>query len=464
MNKQFLLSGLASLFLSACVASQTDLASSGAISLPSISIPTEWERAAANTTDLEDQVGWLNRFDNVELDALVAQAFTHNPNLKRLQARLDQSKAQSDKAKSALLPFLGASIGGTRIDNFEDSSNSSAGLNAGLNVSWEPDLWGRIDASSLASENRVGAAQADFIAARQFLAASVAENYFLAIEAKRLADVSQSNLAALNKTLGFVTVQYERGLRSGQDISLIRTDVASAKVSYNRTEGAARDALRALNILLGAYPQTERAIATALPDIPAFTALGQPANILTYRPDVRAAQYRVLAAYAAHKSSKAAQNPNLSLGGVIGGRSSRLETLFDPAAMASTLFANLAAPIFDSGERKADSVIAKADIDENLANYQEAVLTAFRDVERQIDQGQILVKQEAELTQAFSDARDALRFTRFRYESGESDLLNVLSVQQRVSFIEGQLVSTRRARLVQYVNLALSLGVEPNGF
>ena len=449
------------MLLSACVTTQAGLTSSGALSLPSVSIPSEWEMADQTATNFDDQLGWINAFDDTELHDLVAQAVAHNPNLKRLQARLDQAEAQSRKARSALMPILNASLGGSRTDNFESTASSSADLNAGLNVSWEADLWGRIGASSQASENRANAAQEDFIAVRQVLAASVIENYFLTIEARRLAQVSQNNLDALNKTLGFVTVQYERGLRSGQDISLIRADVASAKVSYNRAEGAARDALRALNILMGSYPQTERLISAGLPDVPAFTAVGQPADILTYRPDIRAAQYRVQAAYSAHKSTKAAQKPNLSLGGVIGGNSSNLENLFDPVAMAATLFGNLTAPIFDGGARKADVMIARADIEESLATYQETVLSALSDVERQIDQSAILVQQERELTQALSDARDALRFTQFLYESGESDLLNVLSVQQRVSFIEGQLVSTRRARLVQYINLSLALGLPP---
>ena len=142
---------------------------------------------------------------------------------------------------------------------------------------------------------------------------------------------------------------------------------------------------------MGSYPQTERLISAGLPDVPAFTAVGQPADILTYRPDIRAAQYRVQAAYSAHKSTKAAQKPNLSLGGVIGGNSSNLENLFDPVAMAATLFGNLTAPIFDGGARKADVMIARADIEESLATYQETVLSALSDVERQIDQSACLL-------------------------------------------------------------------------
>ncbi|MEP3891327.1 MAG: TolC family protein [Hellea sp.] len=470
MSKSFFISVAFAVLLSGCATTQMGLASSNALPNLSVSMPAAWEgssesaaKGAGDRITLKaDQIGWLNKFDDTVLTDLVAQAYTHNPNLKRLQARLDRAEGLSSKAKSGLLPAIDAALGASRIDGFEGENKSSASLNAGLDITWDADLWGRIAASSRASNLRSAAAQADYEAGQQLLAASIVENYFLAIEARRLARVSQNNLEALNKTLGFVTVQYQRGLRSGQDISLIRADVASAKVAYNRAEGAARDALRALEILIGTYPETSRAMTGVLPGVPKLVAIGQPANVLSQRPDIQAAQYRVEAAYAAHKSTKAAQRPNLSLGGVIGSSSSSLGQLFDPSAMASTLFANLTAPIFDGGSRKADVAIAQADINEALANYQDVVLTGLRDVERQIDDGQILLLQETELMQALSDARDALRFTQFRYESAESDLLNVLQVQQRVSFIEAQLVSTRRARLVQYINLALALGVEPS--
>lgn len=462
MNSQFLISVVTGLLLSACATPQASLNTSSSTALQSISLPNQWEGEGSQSALATGQLGWLTRLEDAALNKLVTQAYANNPNLKRLQARLDRAGALSKKAKAGLFPTVDGSFGASRTDGFEGVGNSSATLNAGIDISWVPDLWGRISASSQGSALRAEAAQADYRAGQQILAASVIENYFLTVEARRLAEVSQSNLDALNKTLGFVTVQYERGLRSGQDISLIRADVASAQVSYNSSAGAARDASRALEVLIGFYPKSDMFTAAALPEVPKFLAIGQPANILTHRPDLQAAQYRVEAAYAEHKSTKAAQKPNLSLGGFIGSSVSGAGQLFDPSAMASTLFANLTAPIFDAGTRKADIAIAQADIDEALANYQDIALDAFQDVESQIDQGQILVQQETELTQALSDARDALRFTQFRYESAESDLLNVLQVQQRVSFIEGQLVSTRRARLVQYINLALSLGIEPS--
>jgi outer membrane protein TolC len=270
--------------------------------------------------------------------------------------------------------------------------------------------------------------------------------------------VSETNLAALERTLGFVTVQYDRGLRSGQDIALIRADVASSRASVERARASSRDALRALENLVGRYPDTDRDIPAALPDVPVLAVTGQPADLLNARPDLKAARSRINAAMARVRSADAARLPNLTLGGVIGGSSNGLGSLLDPASLATTLLSNLTAPIFDGGQRKDDIDIAQADVDIAMADYRALALDAYRDVERQLDEDSGLRAQETALTQALSDARDALKFTQFRYESGENDLLNVLSVQQRVNFTEGRLVSVRRARLVQYIDLALATG------
>lgn len=431
-----------------------------------ISVPEMWSTQTQDRAiDFETRAtgtGWLARFGDDTLDTLVQDAYRANPDLDQLRANLDRAEALTDRARSGLLPVLDGLAGGSRRDAISGADASSASLNMSVSASWEPDLWGRLGSGVTASEMDREAALADLDAARQVLAASVIETYFLAIEADRLADVSARNLEALSETLGFVEVQYERGLRSGQDLVLIRADVASATASRQQADGAARQARRALETLIGLYPDTDRALASTLPDVPAFELTDQPVDILRQRPDLQAASHRVAAAYARHDVARAAQKPRLSLGGTFGGSEAQLGDIFDPANLAATLFVNLSAPLFDGGQRGADVAVAKADIDNALAAYRRAAIDAFGDVEDQLDQGYVLRAREAALLSALSDARQALKFTRFRYESAEVDLLNVLQVQQRVSFIEAQLVSLRRARLTQYINLSLALGITPD--
>lgn len=419
------------------------------------------EALPLSLADVGAEVNWLDAFDDPAFNALVEEAYRNNPNLERLQANLDRAKALADRARSSLSPTLDGGLSGSRSDAFEGPDRSSANLDVRLSASWDVDLWGRLSASAEAGELEAQATQADLDAARQILAASVIETLFLAIEAQRLQEVSQRNLDALSETLGFVEVQYDRGLRSAQELVLIRADVSSAIASYKQAEGRTRQAKRALEILIGHYPRTDRGLADELPDVPSVASVGQPANILRTRPDLRAAERRVDAAYARHASALAAKKPRLSLSGSLGGSGSQLADWFDPASIAASLLGNVTAPLFDGGLRDADIAIAKADVDAAMATYRETALDAFLEVENQLDEADILRQREAALLSALKDARDALRFTQFRYESAEVDLLNVLQVQQRVSFIEAQLVGLRRARLSQYLNLSLALGIPP---
>jgi NodT family efflux transporter outer membrane factor (OMF) lipoprotein len=464
VNKSSVLSYLSSaLILSACATTQAGLSAETHLALPLARVAEAWQvkpEPKPNTSPISF-TGWLTELDDITLNDLVERAYIQNPDLKKLRSRLDRSTALATKSRAQLSPFVNASIGASRTSFLKELSQDTASVDAGLDVSWAPDLWGRLDDRDKAAELGEKAAATDLEAGRQLLAANIAENYFLAIEANRLADVSSRNLDALNKTLGFVLVQYERGLRSGQDISLIRADVASARVSLNRAEGDARNALRRLEVLTGDYPKADKLSSTSLPTLPALDVIGKPADLLTQRPDLQAAQFRVRVAFRTHEASRKAKLPDLSLSGRLGGQSNVLGQIFNPTSIASTLLASVTAPIFDGGARKADISIAQSNIDEALADYQDLALQAFRDVEQQLDQGHILSDQELSLEQALESANKALQFTEFRYESAETDLLNVLSVQQRVSFIEAQLVSTRRARLVQYVNLALATAVEP---
>lgn len=464
MKTTLIITLLAGTVLAGCATQSFSPSGNGYVSSLGVDLAETWavqNQAETPPVITTQSAPWLEAFDANEWKMLVEQAFAHNPDLEQLRANLARSDALADQARAGLFPVLDGIAGGSRTDAFEGPNASLAMLTASLSVSWEPDLWGRIGAEVTASEKDREALQYDLNAAQQLLAASVVEAAFLSIEADRLADVSQRNLDALSETLGFVDAQFERGLRSAQDLMLIRADVASATASLRQAEGSVRQAIRALEALIGVYPDTDRRLANRLPAVPVSSIAGKPATVLQTRPDVRAAASRVDAAYARHAMAVADQKPRLALSGSLNGSSARLVDIVDPASMAANLLSNVSAPLFDGGLRAARVKAAQNDIDAALARYKRTAIVAFEEVENQIDQGGVLELREEALSSALEDARQALKFTQFRYESADVDLLNVLQVQQRVSFIEAQLVSLRRARLVQYLNLSLALGVEP---
>lgn len=403
--------------------------------------------------------GWLEAVEDPKLKALVEEALSANSEIGAAQGRLNRARAILSQSRAAQRPNLNAEGRASVSEGFGGSADTSVYTGA-LNASWEADFWGRLSSASAADARFADAAEADFKATQQLIAASTARAYFLLIEANQLAGVEQSNLESLEETLGFVSIQFERGLRSSEDIALIRADVETSKASLDLAHQSQRNATRAIEILVGRYPTASLDVGSQAPVRPVEAVIGLPADLLGRRPDIRSARLNLLGEYARTKSARADLLPRLSVQASFDGSSSALEDLFDPTALAASLLVSGTQALFDGGARRSRIRAAEAGAEIALANYQLLILDAFNEVETELDRGRVLERRETFLTKALSEAEDALQFSRFRYELGESDLLNVLSIQQRVASLQSELARTKRARLDQYVALALALGQE----
>lgn len=453
MSNTNLLMMLSALLLAACVTSPEPLPSK-----PLADAPDAWRAGESASTAVSR--GWVKRFNSPALTSLVDEAQANNPGIASIVSSVRQARGLSDRARAGLSPEL-LLIGGASSDGATGRNGSNTQrTNAGFSASWEPDLWGRIGQGAAAAKLDAEAAYLDERAARYLLASSVVDAYVLALEANLQADVAQRNLDALVKTLNFVTIQYERGLRSGRDIALIRSDAASAESGLVVAKNAMRDALRALEVLVGRYPAAEIFVEPVFPELPALPAGGVPADILLARPDIVSAKLRIEAAYSRHKAARAAQRPSLTLSGLIGVDGEGFSASIDPAGLAWNAAASLAMPVIDGGRRRADVEIAAADIDAAMASYREAVLDAWEDVEQQLDLWVALRDQEALIARALAEAEKALGFTEFAYDIGTADLLDVLALQQRVAALESQQVAIQSARLIQISRLSLALGAD----
>ncbi|MFN3212527.1 MAG: efflux transporter outer membrane subunit [Henriciella sp.] len=452
MNKRLCLSAAMLVLASACATQTADLNPD-----PLADMPENWEAEAANASPIS--TGWLAAMDDPNLSALVAEALAANPDISKARGRLDRARALLGESRAAQVPSVSASSISQLTEGLDGGADDTL-YAAKLTASWELDVWGRLGAATEASDYAAQSVAADFQSVRQLVAANTAQAYFALIEAERLAEVEQTNLASLEETLGFVSIQFERGLRSSEDIALIQADVETARASLDQAEQAQRDSARAIEILLGRYPAARLAFDGALPTLPESAAVGVPASMLERRPDIRAAKLSLFSEHARSESARADLLPRVSTQASFGGNVSTIEDLFDPSALAASFLLNGAQVLFDGGARKSRIAAADADREVALVAYQSRVLEAFNEVETELDRGAVLDRRDVYLTRALEEAEDALQFARFRYELGESDLLNVLSIQQRVASLQAALARTQRARLDQYVSLALALGQE----
>jgi len=404
------------------------------------------------------QVGWIEIFNDPALTRLVTEAQANNRDLTAAAASVDRAWALARQAGAALSPDISLAATGGRSGGADSSRPTATNLSLGLQVSWEADVWGRLRSGQRGAVASAQAVEADYRSAQYSLAAATAKAYFTAIEAKVQTGIARETVEILEETQRIVNVKYDNGMASAQDVSLARSDLATARERLTTVEGSYRDAVRALEALLGRYPGADLEVRESLPAAPPPPPTGVPSELLERRPDIVAAERRVAAAFNATAQSRAARLPTVGLTGELGGASGSLSDLLDPANVAWRLGANLLAPIFDGGRRREAVEIATAEQEQALAAYGLAALNAFSELETSLDQGVVVAQRAIDLEEAALEAEKAFRIASLRYEEGEEDLLSVLTIQQRVISTKSALSSVERLLLEQRINLNLALG------
>ena len=415
----------------------------------------QWTNA---TNSKSFNINWSDRLNDPRLTNYINEALNNNKDLNVAAANVDQSWALAKQAGASLKPNLGLSAGTSNSGSFASQSGASNSYNVGVQVSWELDIWGRIKSGALAAEASAEAAELDFEFAKESLAVAVTKSYLTAIEAQLQLALTEQTLADMKERARIVNVQFENGAASTQDVALIQSDLATVQEQLEVVKGGKNNAIRALEVLMGRYPSAELELTNALPAAPELPAAGLPSEVLERRPDVIAAERRVAAAFNTVDQAKAAKLPSISLTSNVGGSSGQLSNIIDPANTVWSLASNLLAPIFDGGARDAQVEISTAQQKAALASYGQTALNVFQEIENNLALGTSLDAREKLLTAAASDANKALEIAQIRYKEGETGLLDVLTIQQRVTSSESNLIALKRAILEQRINLHLALG------
>ncbi|WP_262695658.1 efflux transporter outer membrane subunit [Kordiimonas aquimaris] len=419
-------------------------------------IPEQWQTAQSTVGDV--QVGWIDALNDPVLSGLVKEAQSNNRNLQVAAANVERSWTLARQAGVALRPNVGVSLGGNRQAFLDGPVPDTSQFDWGIQASWEADIWGRIRAGQKAAVASAQSVEADYRFTQYSIAAAVANAYFIAIEASLQTDVARKTLETLSDTDRIVNVQYDEGIAMAQDVALSASDVSSTQASLITARGSYRDAINALQVLIGRYPSGDLETRTSLPDVPQMPPTGLPSELLERRPDIIATERNVAASFYALDQVKVANLPRLTLTANTGALASRFEDIFDPVNILVNIAGSITAPLFDGGLNNAQIAQAKAEQKQAVAAYAQTVLTAFQEVETSLNQTRVLRDREEALRQSAKHANRALDIVRIRYNEGETDLIDVLNIQQRVFTAESNLVSAERARLDEWINLNLALG------
>jgi len=413
---------------------------------------------------------WWQVFNDPALNHLESQALDANQNLVAAAARLKEARALNQSARSALFPTVDAGFGPTRekvspASQFQSDSGQGASQTlwrAQAGISYEVDMFGRVASTVDAADADTQRSEALFHSVLLALQADVAQNYFALRELDAEIEVYNRGIALREQALKVVQQQYALGDISELDVARAESELATA-----RSDGMTVQRLRAasehsLAVLLGKTPAEFSMAANPLQAVNLRIPAGLPSSLLERRPDIAAAERAMAAANARIGVAKAAFFPSLTLTGSAGFESGSLSNLFKWSSRTFLLGplagTALSLPIFDGGLRKGNLANARAVYEEDVANYRQQVLVAFREVEDNLSDLRLLETQTQTQSLAVDASIRAAKLARAQYTEGDVIYLSVIDAERTALQSRRTAVQLEGAQAAATVNLIRALG------
>jgi NodT family efflux transporter outer membrane factor (OMF) lipoprotein len=370
---------------------------------------------------------WQQQGDPVLVE-LIEAAQAVSPSVAQAMARVESARAQRTTASAALLPKVDASVAASRgvsQPNVPVATTQSIGVQA----AWELDLVGANRAVSKAADAQLQGTQAQWHDARVSVAAEVANTYYSLSTCYQLLDVARKDAASRQETARLADISAKAGFTAPSLSALARASAADGSSRVTQQAAACEIDTKALVALTGVAEvdlKKKLAIALAKPAQAAPILIASvPAQTLTQRPDVFAAERDVVVASAQVGSAKAQRYPRLTLSGNIGAvrsSSAGTETNFDTWSFGPLA---LTLPLFDGGARRANVVAAEASYTQAVAVYRSRVRQAVREVEEALVQLQSTDARKQDSAVSTQGYAESLAATQSRYSQGLANLVEL---------------------------------------
>jgi NodT family efflux transporter outer membrane factor (OMF) lipoprotein len=428
---------------------------------PPVAVPGAWQGAGGDAAapPAGDLSRWWETLGDGTLTELVEKALVANPDLRIAQSRLRQARAQRGLAKIDLLPSIdGALTAGTSKTTGSDARESYA---AGLDASWEVDVFGATRKAVSAAQADVEASEASLHDTQVSLAAEVALGYVQLRSYQARLGISRSSLARQEETLDLTRWRAQAGLTSELDVEQARANAEQTRAQIPSLETALAQTEHALATLVGEPPAAlhgRLASEGPVPAIPDTVAVGIPADTLRQRPDVRAAERQLVAAIARVGEAKAARFPTFRLSGALGASGPTVGGLLSAETVARSLLGSLTAPVFYRGRIRRQIEIQSEAQEQALVAYEGTVLAALEEVENAIVSLANTRRRRVSLEAAVEASRSAAELARHRYSTGLASYQTVLDTERTVLSAEDSLESSKAEGAQALIRLYKALG------
>ena len=422
--------------------------------------PTAWQAPLPHQGSLGDMARWWTQLGDPLLVELIDAAQAVSPGIAQAQARIAQARAAQVSSRAALLPSLDAQASASRGLN-EQLARVATTAQAGLQASWEIDLFGANRAAKTAADERLTGAQALWHEARVSVAAEVAQQTSSLRTCLAQLDVAERDAQSRGETSRLSELSERAGFTAPATAALARASAAEAQARVAQQRMQCDVEVKTLVALTGWEEPTLRARlaapVAAAPDT-LFAIAVLPAQVLAQRPDVYNAERDVAAASADVGSAQAQRYPRLSLSGSVGtawvragGVTTDLNTwTIGPLA--------LSLPLFDAGRRAAQTDAAQARYDEAAALYRAKVRQAVSEVEQALVRLQSTAERSASARTAAQGYRASFDATEARWRGGLASLVELEDARRTALAAENALVALRHERQAAWAALYRAAG------
>ena len=459
-----LLAGIFISHLSACVKMGPDY------QRPSLPFKTPATFQQTEPSDIQtvfDKDKWWQEFGDPVINQLVAKTLQNNLNIKKAAKQIIQIRSRFVQTRADRMPSLGLQAQGqhqgfttthplTKKRNYQTTDTYSLSLPA----SFEIDLWGKLARAEEAALAELLQTKENYLVILQSIIAETVSLYLKIESLERRIQVLTKSIEAYQESLALVETRYEHGLTSILDVRQARRILALAHSGLPALKQELGINQQHLAVLTGCYPDTWEARQQPTDYMKIFNPIpsGLPSDLLTRRPDIRAAEARLKSLNAGIGIARASRFPRIALTANLGYSSEALKDLFQPQNQLWSMALGLSQPLFDAGKLKAVEKASRAIYEQGIIEYAQTVLQAFAEVEGALLSRKLLLERRGLILKYLAEARATLQVAIDRYERGLVGYLSVLEAQHAEFGAQKDLIQVDFAILANRISLYRFLG------
>ncbi len=403
--------------------------------------------------------GWRNFFADPQVTRLIAEALSNNRDLRMAALKVEEARAQFNVTNADRYPQLNASSGITYSGGLKSDKPTSQAYDAGLELSYELDFFGKLRNMSEADRQNFFASEEARRAVHILLVSSVSQSYFSQQLAYKQLRIARETLKNYQQSYAFVEQQLVTGSTNVLALEQARGQIESTRAEIAKREGELAQANNALQLVLGTYralPSENGASDSALTPVKLPPNLSS--DILLQRPDIMEAEYQLKAADANIGAARAAFFPSISLTSGLSTSSTALSSLFTPASGMWNFIPKIDIPIFNAGRNNANLKLVEIRQQQSVVNYEQKIQAAFKDVADALALRDSISRQIDAQQRYLDSLQITLQRARGLYASGAVSYIEMLDAERSLFATQQTLLDLTNSRQVNEINLYTALG------